>query len=223
MELGDKLSFSIGGVEVTGTIRNFRTVNWSDMRPNFVVLFSKGILEKAPKFYLSSFLLESSDSRYSLQKELSNEFPNLTIVDTEKAVRSFLGILEKMSFAIRWMTGLIVLSSLLLILSSLELSRKERLEETSLLRIIGGTKTFLRKYFLAESLFLANLSFVLAFVLVLGVSSYMSEMIFEIRASVPWLEIGIFYISLNVAVVGMYFGALRNEWKRSPTLYLKEV
>ncbi|MEI1277708.1 FtsX-like permease family protein [Leptospira venezuelensis] len=223
VDLGDKLSFSIGGVEVTGTIRNFRTVNWADMRPNFVVLFSKGILEKAPKFYLSSFLLESSDSRYSLQKELSNEFPNLTIVDTEKAVQSFLGILEKMSFAIRWMTGLIVLSSLLLILSSLELSRKERLEETSLLRIIGGTKTFLRKYFLAESLLLANLSFTLAFVLVWGVSSYMSEIIFEIQASVPWLEIGIFYISLNIAVVGMYFATLRNEWRRSPTLYLKEV
>ncbi|TGK01396.1 FtsX-like permease family protein [Leptospira langatensis] len=223
VDLGDKLTFSIGGVEVTGIIRNFRTVNWSDMRPNFVVLFSKGILEKAPKFYLSSFLLESAQDRYALQKELINEYPNLTIVDTEKAIRSFLVILEKISFAIQWMTALIVVSSLLLILSSLELSRKERLEETSLLRIIGGSRDFLRKYFLAESLLLANISFFLAFGLVWGVSEYLSQAIFEIQSTIPWLQIAIYYLGLNVAVAGMYFTALRKEWKRSPTLYLKEV
>ncbi len=223
VELGDKLTFSVGGVEVTGIIRNFRSVNWADMRPNFVVLFSKGILEKAPKFYLSTFRLESGEDRYSLQKELLNEYPNLTIIDTEKAVQSFLGILEKISFAIRWMTGLIVLASLLLILSSLELSRKERLEETSLLRIIGASKTFLRKYFLAESLLLSNLSFLLAFGLVWIASSYISETIFEIQGSVPWWEILITYIGLNLAVVGMYFLTLRKEWERSPTLYLKEI
>lgn len=223
VNLGDKLTFSVGGVEVTGVIRNFRSVNWSDMKPNFVVLFSKGILEKAPKFYLSSFRLESSQDRYALQKELLSEHPNLTIIDTEKAVQSFLGILEKISFAIRWMTGLIVLSSLLLILSSLELSRKERLEETSLLRIIGGTKSFLRKYFLVESLFLANMAFLLSFLMVWIASSYLAEVIFEIQGSIPWKEIGLVYIALDIAVVGMYFAALRKEWERSPTLYLKEV
>ncbi|MFB5651011.1 ABC transporter permease [Leptospira wolffii] len=223
VDLGDKLTFSVGGVEVSGIIRNFRSVNWADMRPNFVVLFSKGILEKAPKFYLSSYRLESSEDRYSLQKELLAESPNLTIIDTEKAVQSFLGILEKISFAIRWMTGLIVVSSLLLILSSLELSRKERLEETSLLRIIGGTKEFLRKYFLAESLFVSNLSFILSFGFVWLASSYLSEAIFEIRSSTPWLEIAIVYFGVNLAVAGMYFATLRKEWERSPTLYLKEV
>ncbi|MCG6162080.1 ABC transporter permease, partial [Leptospira bandrabouensis] len=67
VNLGDSLSFLVGGVEVTGVIRNFRTVNWADMRPNFVVLFSKGILEKAPSYYLSSLRLESEEKRCVLQ------------------------------------------------------------------------------------------------------------------------------------------------------------
>ncbi|EQA45879.1 efflux ABC transporter, permease protein [Leptospira broomii serovar Hurstbridge str. 5399] len=223
VELGDKLTFSIGGVEVTGIIRNFRTVNWSDMRPNFVVIFSRGILEKAPKFFLSSFRIESPEERYSLQKELLSEFPNLTVIDTEKAVQSFLGILEKISFAIRWMTGLIVVSSLLLILASLELSRKERLEETSLLRILGGTKAFLGKYFLGEALVLSHAAFLLAFGLVWIASSLLSNFIFEIESTVPWLEVAITYFATNLSVVAMYFTTLRGEWDRSPTLYLKEV
>nr|WP_246028229.1 FtsX-like permease family protein [Leptospira fletcheri] len=223
VELGDKLTFSIGGVEVSGMIRNFRTVNWSDMRPNFVVIFSRGILEKAPKFYLSSFRLESPEERYNLQKELLNEFPNLTIIDTEKAVQSFIGILEKISFAIRWMTGLIVISSLLLILSSLELSRKERLEETSLLRILGGTKEFLRKYFLGEALVLSQTAFLLAFGLVWIASYVLTDFVFEISGSVPWKEAAFAYLFTNLAVVAMYFWTLSGEWERSPTLYLKEI
>ncbi|PJZ71309.1 ABC transporter permease [Leptospira perolatii] len=223
VELGDTLTFSVGGVEVNGIIRNFRSVNWSDMRPNFVVIFSKGILEKAPKVYLSSLRIESSETRYLLQRELVSEFPNLTIIDTEKAIQSFMRILEKVSFAIRWMTGLIVCSSLLLILASLELGRKERLEETSLLRILGATKEFLRKYFLGESFILSHTSFLLAILLAWISSNLTARILFEIEPTVPWMEILLTYLATSLAVLTVHFLTLRKEWDRSPALYLKEV
>ncbi|AOP32800.1 ABC transporter permease [Leptospira tipperaryensis] len=223
VNLGDSLTFLIGGVEVTGVIRNFRTVNWADMRPNFVVLFSKGILEKAPGYYLSSLRIESEEKRYDLQKSLVSKYPNLTIIDTDKAVRAFLGILEKISFTIRLMTWLILGASLLLILTALNSSRKERIEETTLLRIIGGTSSFLKKVFLWEGILLGTFSFSLALLLAWGANELISQKVLEIQSSHPFLEYLIAYVFTILATTSVYYLNLRGEWKKPPVSFMKAM
>ncbi|EMO09131.1 efflux ABC transporter, permease protein [Leptospira borgpetersenii str. Noumea 25] len=223
VNLGDSLTFLIGGVEVTGVIRNFRTVNWADMRPNFVVLFSKGILEKAPSYYLSSLRIESEEKRYNLQKSLISKYPNLTIIDTDKAIRAFLGILEKISFTIRLMTWLILGASLLLVLTALNSSRKERIEETTLLRIIGGTSGFLKKVFLWEGLLLGTFSFLLALLLAWIANTLISRQILEIQPSYPFFEYVIAYMFTIFATTSVYYINLRGEWKKPPITFMKTV
>ncbi|WP_206698780.1 ABC transporter permease [Leptospira stimsonii] len=223
VNLGDSLTFLIGGVEVTGVIRNFRTVNWADMRPNFVVLFSKGILEKAPGYYLSSLRIESEEKRYDLQKSLVSKYPNLTIIDTDKAVRAFLGILEKISFTIRLMTWLILGASLLLILTALNSSRKERIEETTLLRIIGGTSGFLKKVFLWEGILLGTFSFLLALFLAWVANELISQKVLEIQASHPFWEYLIAYVFTIFATTSVYYLNLRGEWKKPPVSFMKAM
>lgn len=223
VNLGDSLSFLVGGVEVTGVIRNFRTVNWADMRPNFVVLFSKGILEKAPSYYLSSLRIESEEKRYDLQKNLISKYPNLTIIDTDKAVRSFLGILEKISFTIRLMTGLILGASLLLVLTALNSSRKERIEETTLLRIIGGTSVFLKKVFLWEGILLGTFSFLLALFLAWIASVLIGKQILEIEMSYPFFEYLFVYMFTIFATTSVYYLNLKGEWKNPPVSFMKAI
>ncbi|WP_061232394.1 ABC transporter permease [Leptospira noguchii] len=223
VNLGDSLSFLVGGVEVTGVIRNFRTVNWADMRPNFVVLFSKGILEKAPSYYLSSLRIESEEKRYDLQKNLISKYPNLTIIDTDKAVRSFLGILEKISFTIRLMTGLILGASLLLVLTALNSSRKERIEETTLLRIIGGTSVFLKKVFLWEGILLGTFSFLLALFLAWIASVLIGKQILEIEMSYPFFEYLFVYMFTIFATTSVYYLNLKGEWNNPPVSFMKAI
>ncbi|EMJ91314.1 ABC transporter permease [Leptospira alstonii] len=223
VNLGDSLTFLIGGVEVTGVIRNFRTVNWADMRPNFVVLFSKGILEKAPSYYLSSLRIESEEKRYDLQKNLISKYPNLTIIDTDKAVRAFVGILEKISFTIRLMTWLILGASLLLVLTALNSNRKERIEETTLLRIIGGTSGFLRKVFLWEGILLGTFSFLLALFLAWAASVLIGRQILEIQSSHPFFEYVLVYVFTIFATTSVYYLNLRGEWKNPPVSFMKAL
>lgn len=223
VNLGDRLTFLVGGVEVTGVIRNFRIVNWADMRPNFVVLFSKGILEKAPSYYLSSLRIESEEQRYNLQKSLVSTYPNLTIIDTDKAIRAFLGILEKISFTIRLMTWLILGASLLLVLTALNSSRKERIEETTLLRIIGGTSGFLKKVFLWEGILLGTFSFLLALLLAWIASVLIGRQILEIQPSYSFLEYLFVYLFTIFATTGVYYLNLRGEWKNPPIAFVKSI
>ncbi len=223
VNLGDRLTFLVGGVEVRGVIRNFRIVNWADMRPNFVVLFSKGILEKAPSYYLSSLRIESEEQRYNLQKSLVSTYPNLTIIDTDKAIRAFLGILEKISFTIRLMTWLILGASLLLVLTALNSSRKERIEETTLLRIIGGTSGFLKKVFLWEGILLGTFSFLLALLLAWIASVLIGRQILEIQPSYSFLEYLFVYLFTIFATTGVYYLNLRGEWKNPPIAFVKSI
>lgn len=89
------------------------------MKPNFVVLFSPGILESAPSYFITAFLLESPEDRYHFQKELISLAPNVTVIDVEKSIQNFTTILEKVTSIIGLMTSFIIVSTILLLISSL--------------------------------------------------------------------------------------------------------
>ncbi|TGN20898.1 ABC transporter permease [Leptospira idonii] len=221
--VGDRLTFNVQGVEVIGKITNLRSVNWSDMKPNFVVLFSKGRLEKAPKFYISSLLLDKSEDRYSLQKEIVSKYPNITVVDTEKAIQAFMGILEKVTQMIRLMTGFILASSLLLVFTALYSSQLERKKEFALLRVIGAQSSYLSSYFAREAILIAVVSFTIGLAYSLLANEILNRFILELTSIVPWgILIWIFGIVV-VTTLLLYASGLYSFFKLPSKTLLKEV
>jgi putative ABC transport system permease protein len=207
-DIGDELEFSIEGfpfAKAKGTITNLRTVSWSDMKPNFVVLFSGGDLEEIPGFYLSSFFLESSEDRFQLQKALVKKYPNITFIDTEKAVKSFEGIVNKVSSIINIMSFLLIFSSILLLVSVLYSSSKERLRELVFYRVVGARQKLVRSLILQEALFLAFFSFTSSLGLAILGDWVLNRFVLDLQSIYPWVEIGIVGISVTVGVVMAYY------------------
>lgn len=132
--VGDTLEFNVQGIEVSGKISNLREVNWADMKPNFVVIFSKGELDNAPSNFISSFYIENKDERYELQKRLSREIPGIVVFDIEKTISALNSIFSKINSIINLMTYFIISSSLLLLLSALYLQEKERKRKLHFIR-----------------------------------------------------------------------------------------
>jgi len=187
--LNDTLQFNVQGLEVSGRITNLRTVSWSDMRPNFVVIFSPNALENAPRYYLSSFRIDDSDKRYDFQKRIIKGFPSATIVDIEKASKNFLGILEKISGIVHLISLFIILSSFVLFLASLYVSKAQRLEETSLLRVLGADNSFIRKIYAIEGLLFGSFSFLISIFFALVIEHFVSGQILNVTTKIPIGEI----------------------------------
>jgi putative ABC transport system permease protein len=203
--IGDELEFSIQGFPIQGKITNLRTVNWSDMKPNFVVLFSSGKLESAPRTYISSFYLSSSEDRFQLQKKVIKSYPNITFIDTEKAVKSFEGIVEKVSAIINIMSSLLVVASILLLVAVLYSSSRERFRELVLYRVVGAKKTFVRGIVFYESLLLSFFSYFCGFILALVADFILNRSILNLESVYPWVNLILVGVFVFMGILLAYF------------------
>ncbi|GBF51101.1 ABC transporter permease [Leptospira ryugenii] len=222
-DVGDSLTFNIQGVEVQGKISNLRSVNWSDMKPNFVVLFSRGTLERAPSFLITSLLLESGEDRYQLQKAIVSKYPNITVIDTEKTIQAFLGILEKVTQMIRLMTLLILMSAFVLVLTSLYSSQFERKKEFSLLRVIGSSNEFLLTYFLRESFLIASLSFFIGSAYSLLANEILNRIVLNLTSVIPWTDLLVTFVSVVVLSLLLYLTGIGRLFFIPSKRLLKEI
>ncbi|MBK8398865.1 MAG: FtsX-like permease family protein [Leptospiraceae bacterium] len=223
VKLGDTLQFNVQGIEISGKITNTRSVNWADMKPNFVVLFSPGILESAPSYFITAFLLESPEDRYHFQKELISLAPNVTVIDVEKSIQNFTTILEKVTSIIGLMTSFIIVSTILLLISSLYSTKRQREEETSLLRVIGAASSFVVKMYLLEAVFVGIYSFLCSVVLSVTANYILSTYFLNLRFTLPITEIMLIFIMTLIIIALIYLLNLIGLFRKSAKEFLKSV
>ncbi|TGK85981.1 FtsX-like permease family protein [Leptospira bourretii] len=221
--VGDELTFNVQGREVSGKISNLRSVNWADMKPNFVVLFSKGILEKAPRFYIVSLLIDSSEDRYQLQKVIVNRFPNITVIDTEKTIQAFMGILEKVTQMMALMTAFILAASFVLVFTTLYASQSERKREFALLRVIGANSRFMVKHFLREALLVSVISFLLGLVYSIVSNEVLNRSVLELRSVYPYGQLMFVFLGICLVTVSLYTLGLFSFFRMPTKTVLKEI
>lgn len=220
VKVGDSLVFTIQGIEISGKITNTREVNWADMKPNFVVIFSGGDLENAPANYISSFYIENKNDRYELQKNLSSTFPGLTIFDIEKTLSTLNSIFSKVNSIIDLMTYFIISSSLLLLLSALYLQEKERKQETALYKIVGAGSKFLYKIYSLEAFIVTIYSFTSGLILSVFLNYIMSTEILNLPFRIPFLNIFIVLGISFILIQCIYFISIRRIVLIAPKKYL---
>lgn len=221
--VGDELTFNVQGREVSGKITNLRSVNWADMKPNFVVLFSRGILEKAPRFYIVSLLIDESENRYQLQKQVVNQFPNITVIDTEKTIQAFMGILEKVTQMMALMTMFILAASFVLVFTTLYASQSERKREFALLRVIGANSRFMGKHFLREAMLVSVISFFLGLVYAMVSNEVLNRSVLELRSVYPYGQLSVVFLGICFVTVTLYTLGLFSFFRMPTKTVLKEI
>lgn len=221
--VGDELTFNVQGREVSGKITNLRSVNWADMKPNFVVLFSKGILEKAPRFYIVSLLIDTNEDRYQLQKVIVNQFPNITVIDTEKTIQAFMGILEKVTQMMALMTAFILAASFVLVFTTLYASQSERKREFALLRVIGANSRFMGKHFLREALLVSIISFLLGLIYAVVSNEVLNRSVLELRSVYPYGQLTLVFVGICFVTVSLYALGLFSFFRMPTKTVLKEI
>ena len=166
VKLGDKLSFDISGMEIIGIVTSFRTVKWVSFEPNFFILFQPGILEDAPKTYLSSFKVKSESEKRAIFTKIANIFPNVSILDVSELVKKMTVIFDLMATAIKFISILSLFVAFVVLIAvsfnHLELRKKDM----TLFYMMGLKENIIKKVYEREFIFL--IFFCLLFSLVFG-------------------------------------------------------
>ena len=171
LKLGDTLTFNVQGAPIAAVVGGTREVDWGRVQTNFLVVFPSGVLEQAPQFHVILTRTPSNAALAAAQRALVRDFPNVSAIDLGLILQTVDEILTKISFVIRFMAGFSILTGLLVLASSVLISRYQRTRESVLLRTLGASRSQILRITLLEYALLGSLA-ALAGVVLAGLAAW---------------------------------------------------
>jgi len=158
--VGDTLEFDVAGQTVAAQVDNLRAVDWDSFKVNFFVITDPGLIEHMPASYVSSLYV--APGNYRVLQSLVETFPNITVIDVAAIMDHVRGIIDRVARAVAMIFVLTLCAGLLVMSAALHASRRERLQELTLLRVLGAGDRQLRQAWYGEWLLLGGIASVSA-------------------------------------------------------------
>ncbi|GGF30642.1 glycosyl transferase family 1 [Aliidongia dinghuensis] len=150
LKLGDTITFSVAGREVSGTLANFRHIEWSSLGINFFTIFSPGALEHAPQTNLATVRADTPAAAAALERSVTDKFPNVSAIRVKDVLDTINQIMGDIATSIR-ITAAITLGLGALVLSgAIAAGQQRRVYEAIVLKVLGGTRRRIALGFLIE-------------------------------------------------------------------------
>ncbi len=197
LKIGDELEFNVQGRPIKTYIGSFRDVKFNQVSTNFLVLFPNGVLEQAPKFHVIITKTKNDREAADVQSEIVREFPNISIINLGTIVETLEDILGKISFVIQFMAFFSIATGLLVLISSLIISKYQRMRESILLRTLGASSSIVRLINTLEYFFLGSLASLSGILLSFMATFLLGEFVFNMDFSLAWKEGLVIYLALT--------------------------
>ena len=201
INIGDTITFNVQGVMIPTIVGSFREVDWSRIRTNFLVVFPEGVINDAPQFEVILTKVPSEKVSAKFQQQMVQHYPNVSIIDLGLVLRVLNSIMSKIGFVIRFMAGFSILTGLVVLISSVMISKYQRLQESVLLRTLGASRKQIFAITALEYFFLGALAALTGILLSLAASWALAHYLFETSFHpnlLPVLILGIIVCALTV-------------------------
>lgn len=147
LKMGDRLQFDIGGIMSEGRVTSLRKVDWGSMRANFFVIYPVDNLPNVPLSYMAAF---KSPDVPSFERNLLQQFPNVTSVDLRASLTQVQKVLDQVIRAVEFLFAFTLLAGLLVLTAAVTSTREERKREFAIMRALGATGRLLSQVQTAE-------------------------------------------------------------------------
>jgi putative ABC transport system permease protein len=223
LSLGDTLAWDVQGVRIPTRVTSVREVNWTRFEPNFFVVFETRAISEAPKQFVLMADVRGTNAVARLQSEVVGRFPNVSTIDLSLIQQTVGRVLDKVTAAIRFMAGLSLALGIPVLFSAVSATRRERLREGVLLKVLGATRRQVGRIMLAEYLLLGALGSLVGIVLSVGGAWALMRFVFKQPfqpAVLPALVVALAMIALSVSI-GLLTG--REVFRETPMAALREA
>jgi len=204
LQLGDKLSFNVQGLPIDTEIVGIRDFNFRSINPGFFVVFPEGVLEEAPHMNVATAQLEDLERLAAFQTALAKAVPNVSLIDSRVVRDTLSRILGRLQAVVEILGSLFVFASILVILTTIQLSSAERLSLHELYLKLGATRRTLALMTFYEFLVVGLMGAGVA-AIVAALFTYVSgSMLLDIRAKLSFTSLVLVpaLVALGVAMLG---------------------
>ncbi|MEI9983371.1 MAG: FtsX-like permease family protein [Aliidongia sp.] len=150
LKLGDTVTFNLAGREITARIANFRKIDWTTLGINFFTIFAPGALEAAPQTAIATVHADSPQDEERLAREVTDAFPNVSAIRVKDALDTLAKILGDMAAAVRAIAAITVLAGVLVLTGAVAATRRRRVYDAVVLKVLGATRAVIARGFLVE-------------------------------------------------------------------------
>jgi putative ABC transport system permease protein len=139
LKVGDTITVSILGVEITATIANLRQVDWDSLGFNFVLIYDRNTLAPAPYSFMATVTPPASaDAGFTAS--ISRAFPTVSVVKVKDVLGQVGTIVTQMGTAVRVAASVAILAGIAVLVGALAAQARARIYDNVILKTLGATR-----------------------------------------------------------------------------------
>jgi len=177
LELGDILTFSIGGLTAKAQVSSLRALQWESLQPNFYFIFEPGALDDYSPMYMTSVYLTPEKKRFI--NTLLTRYPTIVVVELDRIIHQIRTIIAQVSDGVQMVLLMVLLGGCLVLMAAVSGSIEARKQEVGLLRTLGASRRLILRGVLLEFALLGLASGLIAVIasemLLLGLQIYVFD------------------------------------------------
>jgi putative ABC transport system permease protein len=221
VQVGDVLTWTVGGKPFSAPITNLRKLDWDSMQVNFFVIATPRLLADFPASYITSFHVDREQGQ--AMNRLTAAFPNLTVVDMTAILRQALTVMEQVIRAVQFVFLFALGAGVLVLYAALVATQDERTHEAAVMRALGASRAQVAAAQRAEHLALGLLAGLLAAGGASAIGFVLAWKVFQFDYQMnPWVWIAGPLAGLGCVGLNAWLGA-RRALAHPPILALREA
>ena len=193
------------GVRMQTYVSSIRKVNWNKISTNFQVVFPAGVLEDAPQFHVLLTHVPSNQVSARYQQAVVRQFPNISVIDLGLVLSVLDELLDKISYVVKFMSAFSIITGIIVLISSVRISKYQRIQESVLLRTLGASRKQIFAITALEYLFLGAISALTGIVIAIGSSWLLAKYTFDMPYAVNFTPVVVifFIITALTVIIGL--------------------
>ncbi|WP_439533949.1 ABC transporter permease [Polymorphobacter sp.] len=185
LKIGDTLTISVLGVEITAKLASTRKIDWQSLGFNFGILFSPGVLEAAPHGWMATVAVPPAGER-AVQRAVGDGFPTASLVRVKDVIDQVSTLLGQLSAAIRAAASVTVAAGIAVLVGALAAGARARTYDAVLLKLLGASRRQVAATTLIEYGLLAAIVAGLALLLGSVAGWFVITQVFELEWQPIW-------------------------------------
>ena len=148
LELGDEITYAIGGDSLTVRLTSTRLVHWDSFRPNFFMVLSPGAIERFAHTYITSLYVAPEQRRVTV--DLVRQFPSVSVFDIGAVLDQVRRSMDRAALAVQYVFLFTLAAGVMVLLAAIQATRDERMFESAVLRTLGARRSVVLQGVAAE-------------------------------------------------------------------------
>ncbi len=207
LKLGDTITLLVNEQPINAQITSFRGVNWGTLKPNFVMILSPNVAGMIPVTYFSAAKLQ--DKHTQGISHLLQRYPTVSMIDIKSQIEYAQSLIAQVSLAIAFVLSIVLMSGALVLISQVQASLAERMQEVVILRTLGAKGRLIKLATLYEFMLLGAISGLVAAIVSDVTLLVIQQQLFNINGRIHpyiWL-LGPLSGALFVSTIGYFMVA----------------